>query len=69
MELALEGAFLSEKGADSKNFKQLVAVNGTSAVISIARGKIETITSSIFNNGKITVPFVNVIDYYKSITE
>lgn len=69
MELALEGAFLSEKGADSKNFKQLVAVNGAAAVISIARGKIETITSNIFNNGKITVPFVNVIDYYKSITE
>ena len=69
MELTLEGAFLSEGGIDEKNFKQLAGVNGAAAVIGIARGKIEAITSNIFNNGKITLPFVNVVDYYKSMTE
>ena len=69
MELTLEGAFLSEGGIDEKNFKQLAGVNGAAAVIGIARGKIEAITSNIFNNGKITRPFVNVVDYYKSMTE
>ena len=69
MELTLEGAFLSEGGIDEKNFKQLAGVNGAAAVIGIARGKIEAITSNIFNNGKITIPFVNVVDYYKSMTE
>ena len=69
MELTLEGAFLSEGGIDEKNFKQLAGVNGAAAVICIARGKIEAITSNIFNNGKITLPFVNVVDYYKSMTE
>ena len=64
-----EGAFLSEGGIDEKNFKQLAGVNGAAAVIGIARGKIEAITSNIFNNGKITLPFVNVVDYYKSMTE
>ena len=34
----------------------------------IARGKIEAISGNIFNNGKITIPFVNVIDYYKSMS-
>ena len=69
MELTLEGAFLSEGGIDEKNLKQLAGVNGAAAVIGIARGKIEAITSNIFNNGKITLPFVNVVDYYKSMTE
>lgn len=69
MELTLEGAFLSEGGIDEKNFKQLAGVNGAAAVIGIARGKIEAITSNIFNNGKITLPFVNMVDYYKSMTE
>lgn len=69
MEISLEGAFLSEEGVTEKAFKQLVEVNGAAAIIGIARGKIEAITSNIFNNGKIVIPFVNVIDYYKSLAE
>ena len=69
LELSLEGAFLSEKNTEEEDFKQLVIINGAAALISIARGKIEAITSNIFNNGKITLPFVNVVDYYKGMTE
>ena len=69
MELTLEGAFLSEGGIDEKNFKQLAGVNGAAAVIGIARGKIESITSNIFDSGKVVIPFVNVIDYYKGLSE
>lgn len=47
------------------DFQPLVAVNGASALIGIARGKIESLSASIFNTGKIVIPFVNVIDYYK----
>lgn len=47
----------------------LVGVNGAAALIGIARGKVESITANIFNNGKIVIPFVNVIDYYKGISE
>lgn len=63
LELSLEGAFLSEKN------KQLVIINGAAALISIARGKIESITSNIFDSGKVVIPFVNVIDYYKGLSE
>lgn len=52
-----------EQGA----FEQLVAVNGAAAIIGIARGKIEAMTANIFNSGKVVIPFVNVIDYYKSL--
>lgn len=69
MKLSMEGAFLSEGEVDEKSFKQLVGVNGAAAIIGIARGKIEAITSNILNNGKVTIPFVNVIDYYKSLEE
>lgn len=69
MTMSLEGAFLSEEGIDKKNFQQLVGVNGAVAIIGIARGKIEAITANIFNNGKVTIPFVNVIDYYKSMAD
>lgn len=44
-------------------------MNGAAALIGIARGKFETISASIFNNGKIVIPFVNVIDYYKNLKE
>lgn len=64
--LALEGAFLSNGDTDYDDFQQLVAINGASALIGIARGKLESISASVFNNGKIVIPFVNVIDYYKA---
>lgn len=66
IDLSLEGAFVSETGVEEENFKQLVMVNGAAAVVGIARGKIEAITANIFNNGKIVIPFVNIIDYYQS---
>lgn len=44
-------------------------INGAAALISIARGKIESITSNIFDSGKVVIPFVNVIDYYKGLSE
>lgn len=69
IELSLEGAFISEGDTDEDAFKQLVAINGAAALIGIARGKIENISSSIFDNGKIVIPFVNVVDYYKSLNE
>ena len=69
LEMSLEGAFLSVGDVDEESFKQLVDVNGAAAIIGMARGKIEAITANIFNNGKVVIPFVNVIEYYKSVTE
>lgn len=69
LELSLEGAFLSEKNTEEEDFKQLVIINGAATLISIARGKIESITSNIFDSGKVVIPFVNVIDYYKGLSE
>ena len=69
LELSLEGAFLSEKDTEEEDFKQLVIINGAAALISIARGKIESITSNIFDSGKVVIPFVNIIEYYKGLSQ
>ena len=69
IKLSLEGAFISRDGIDEDAFKKLVIINGAAAIIGIARGRIEVMTASVFNNGKIVIPFVNVVDYYKDLTE
>ena len=48
---------------------EIEQTDGAAALISIARGKIESITSNIFDSGKVVIPFVNVIDYYKGLSE
>lgn len=67
--LSLEGAYLSDENVDKELFEELVVVNGAAALIGIARGKIEAITANIFNNGKVVIPFVNVLDYYRKLSE
>ena len=65
--LSLEGAFLSDENVNEDMFKELVMLNGAAALIGIARGKIEAMSASVFNEGKIVIPFVNVVDYYKDL--
>ncbi|WP_026497125.1 hypothetical protein [Butyrivibrio sp. WCD3002] len=65
--LLLEGAFKSTSETTKEEFMQLVAINGVAALIGIARGKIESISGSIYNTGKIVIPFVNVVEYYKKV--
>ncbi len=69
IEFALGGAFLSEEDADLEEFKGLVAINGAAALVGIARGKIESISANVLNNGKILLPFINVLEYYNSDVE
>lgn len=69
IKFSLEGAFLADKKIGEDLFKERVIVNGAAALIGIARGKIESISATIFNNGKIVIPFVNVMDYYESMME
>lgn len=65
LQLSVEGVFLSQRGIEEEKFLQLVVVNGAAAIIGIARGKIESITASVFSEGKIVIPFVNVLDFYR----
>lgn len=68
IQFSLEGAFSAE-GEDEERFQELVVVNGAASLIGIARGKMEAISGTIFNIGKIVIPFVNVLDYYRGNEE
>ena len=69
IELSIEGVFVANGDIEEKAFSELVIVNGASALIGIARGKIESVSANVFNNGKVVIPFINVVDYYKSLIE
>lgn len=69
IQLSIEGAFASNADVEEEEFRELVIINGAAALIGIARGKLEAISANVFNNGKIVIPFVNVLDYYKKIVE
>ncbi len=67
IELSVEGLFDAAEDISKEEFKKLVAVNGAAALIGIARGRIEGITANTFADGKVTIPLINVFDYYKDI--
>jgi hypothetical protein len=69
IELSIEGLFDSAEDMPEDELKKLVALNGAAALIGIARGRIEGITANAFSDGKVTLPLINVYDYYKGVME
>ena len=66
-EILIKGAFQSTRDMDEEEFRKLVEINGAASLIGIARGKIESISATMLNNGKINIPYINVMDYYHSM--
>lgn len=67
IKLSIEGLFGAAEDMEKAEFKKLVALNGAAALIGIARGRIEGITANTFADGKVTIPLINVYDYYKNL--
>lgn len=66
IEIELEGAFMASKDVGREKFENLVAVNGGAALYSICRAKVEAITALTYSGGKVVLPFVNIVEYYKN---
>ena len=64
-ELVLEGVFSSPATLSDDDFLGLLNVNGGASLYSIARAKIEAISSLTYVEGKILLPMVNIIQYYR----
>lgn len=64
-ELVLEGIFSSPSSLSDDEFIDLLNINGGAALYSIARAKIEAISSMTYTDGKILLPMVNIIQYYQ----
>lgn len=65
IDMVLEGAFSSPLAMDEEKFRELVLINGAAALFSVGRAKVENISSMVFANGKLVLPFVNIYDFYK----
>lgn len=69
IDLEIVGAFSAPISMPEETFKKMSLINGGAALYSIARGKIENLTAMTYKNGKITLPMVNIMEYYKSKAE
>ncbi len=61
----LEGGFCASDTIDETLFSNMLSLNGSTILYSIARGKIESISSAIFEYGKIELPVVNMNQYFE----
>ena len=64
-DLVIEGVFSSPAEIPDDEFMGLLNINGGAALYSIARAKIEAISSLTYAEGKILLPMVNIIQYYQ----
>lgn len=62
--LRLQGCFSSDANVDTNEFEELLQINGTSLLYSIARSIIQSLTSQAFLNDSVAVPMINLYDLY-----
>lgn len=65
--MSLDGLFRAGSDMSEDDIIRLVSINGVASMIGIARGKVESVSSSLYNSGKVVLPFVNVVEYYKEL--
>ena len=68
-EIVIEGIFKSPAEISDAEFLKLLNINGGAALYSIARSKIETISSLTYSEGKIMLPMINMVQYYNDRLE
>lgn len=61
IKLELEGCF-SYQGDDEDEFKELLEINGSASLYSIARSIITMFTSQAFDGDKVILPMLNFFD-------
>ena len=62
----VEGCFTAPNEISEEEFITMLSVNGCTALYSVARADISSISSHIFNSGKILLPMVNVWELVSS---
>ena len=65
IKLVMEGLFSTSNTMEDDRFLQLLNINGGAALYSIARAKIEAISGLVYNDGKILLPMINMLQYYQ----
>ena len=64
--IVLIGEFSTVAATKNEDFNASLWLNGSTALYSIARAKIETISTTVLNNGKIILPMVNMMELLRA---
>ena len=62
--IVIEGVFKASNETSDEKFMELLNINGGAALFSIARSKIEMLSSMTYAEGKIVLPMINIIQYF-----
>lgn len=65
--LQTEGTFSAKSDISDEQFQKMLLINGTSALYGIVRSKLETISASMYDVGKIRLPMINVLELLKEM--
>lgn len=65
VKLIIEGLFSSPSTMPDDKFLELLNINGGAALYSVARAKIEAVSGLVYNEGKLLLPMINVVQYYQ----
>ena len=60
----VKGLFKTSNEVSDEKFMELLNINGGAALFSIARSKIEVLSSLTYAEGKIVIPMINIIQYF-----
>ncbi len=63
--IILEGMFSANENIPDDKFMELLNINGGAALLSIARSKIEVLSSMTYFEGKVVLPMVNIVQYFQ----
>lgn len=67
IDMVLDGKFSGKAGIADDKFLNLLNINGGAALYSIARSKIEALSGLVYEEGKIMLPMINIIQYYQEL--
>ena len=64
-QMVMEGVFAADSSMEDSKFLPLLNINGGAALYSIARAKLEAISGITYSSGKILLPMINMVEYYR----
>lgn len=68
LDISMEGCFGAPSGTERDKFEKMLGINGVTALYSITRSAVLSISSQAFIKGSVLLPMINVLEYSKDIT-
>lgn len=67
LNISIEGCFNAPSKISEETFKNMLEVNGITALYSIARGFVQSTSSQTLLSGNVLLPMINVVEYSKDL--